>query len=286
MRIAVTGAAGQVGSALVPRLTEEGHDVVPLTRAQLDLSELGRVAPVIAGLEADWVVHLAAYTQVDGAEDESELAFRVNRDASGRVAKGAMASGSRLLYLSTDYVFDGRAQEPYTEDHPPAPATVYGRSKWEGEQAVHEAHEVALVVRTSWVMGGVGRHFARTILGLARTRSRLAVVDDQHGRPTWVPDLVDGLAALIHGNACGTFHLANDGVATWHGLTVALVDAARDGGAKLAVQEIAPVSSSALDQRAPRPAYSVLDCGHADRVHQVRLPHWRESLPRSLEGCR
>ena len=165
----------------------------------------------MAQLDVDWVAHCAAYTAVDRAESEKDLAHEINCEGSAAVARGAQRSGARLLYVSTDYVFDGRACEPYIPDAPTGPVNVYGVTKRAGEQAVERDHAAPLTVRTSWIKGGQGPNFAATMMQLGRERDALSVIDDQRGRPTWAPDLAPGLVRLMEAQAVGVLHLANEG---------------------------------------------------------------------------
>lgn len=278
MKVAVTGAGGQLGTDLVRQLQARGDEVVALDVAEVDFAAPATVAPAIAALAADWVINCAAYTAVDRAEAEPELAARVNRDSAGEVARGAATSGARLVQVSTDFIFDGAQGRPYREDDPARPLGVYGRTKWEGEQRVREVLPEAVVLRTAWVYAAHGRNFARTILGLAAERERLTVVDDQVGTPSWTADIARAILALIDAGAEGTWHFTNEGVASWYDFALAIVEEARALGMDLALEELLPIPSEDYPTPATRPAYSVLSKQKIRPLYGEAIPHWRDSL--------
>jgi dTDP-4-dehydrorhamnose reductase len=282
LKVAVTGAAGQLGRALLGAIEASGHEAIALGRDGLDLLDPG-AEDVVANLGAQWVVHGAAYTAVDKAESEPELAHQVNVEGSRAVARGAERAGAHLLYISTDYVFSGTSEAPYEPTDATGPVNVYGRTKLGGEAATEEAHRAPLVVRTSWLMGGHGPNFASTMLSLARTRDALSVVDDQRGRPTWVFELAPALVRLMEVGARGVVHLTNDGEATWFEVAGALFEAARKAGQDLGSLALRPTTTAAYGAPAPRPAYSVLCTRQTYSTYGVALPHWREGLTRALE---
>jgi dTDP-4-dehydrorhamnose reductase len=287
VRIAVTGARGQLGHALLEAIESAGHEAIALGRDTLEILDPG-AEDVVAGLGAQWIVHGAAYTAVDQAESEPELAHRVNVEGSRAVARGAERAGAHLLYVSTDYVFGGSSVAPWAPwepGDPTEPVNVYGRTKLEGEAAVGEAHSDPLTVRTSWLMGGQGPNFAAAMLGLARSERELSVVDDQRGRPTWVFDLAPALVRLMEVGARGLVHVANEGEATWFEVAAALFEAARGQGEDLGDLALRPTTTGAYGAPAPRPAYSVLDTRDTYLNYGVARPHWREGLTRALENC-
>jgi dTDP-4-dehydrorhamnose reductase len=271
VRIAVTGAGGLLGAEVVARARDRGHDVVPLGRAELDVRDAARVRGVIAGVRPDAVVHCAAYTAVDRAESEPEVARAVNRDGTRHVAEASRASGAALVYVSTDYVFDGCKRTPYLPADPPGPLSVYGRTKLEGEQAANEAAPGALVVRTSWLYGALSG-FVPAILGKAAAGEALRIVDDQRGRPTWAPDLAEALLDLMEAGERGTWHVAGGGACTW-------LELAREAlsvrGLDVPVQ---PISSADFGAPARRPAYSVLDLDVTEQRLGRPMRPWREAL--------
>ena len=281
----MTGANGQLGRALVEAVEEAGHDAIALTRDQLNLEREG-VEKIVADLEVDWIAHCAAYTAVDRAEEEPERARRINVSASAAIARGAARSGSRLLYVSTDYVFDGAADRPYSVDAATGAINVYGATKREGEEVISQLHEGALIVRTSWLMGGETPNFAATMMRLGRTREELHVVSDQTGRPTWVFHLAPALVELMVKGAQGVLHVANEGQATWHEVAELLFTQAQAQGEDLGSLDLRPTSTERYGAPARRPAYSVLDLSRARDVYGVSLPDWRLGLPHAVENCR
>lgn len=277
----VTGAGGQLGRCLRARLDAPPRHVLAAApeRAALDVTD--REAVRRAVLEApggppDVVVNAAAMTHVDRCEAEPEAARLANALAPGWLAEAAAEAGALFVQVSTDYVFDGSARRPYREDDPTGPRSVYGRTKLEGEQRALAACRDTLVVRTAWVFGP-GRNFVRTILEAAARAQRgegppLRVVDDQRGSPTWAGHLADALIALVERDARGIYHAANSGSATWWELARAAVDAW--GHPELPIEK---VTTAAFPRPAPRPAWSVLDLGRAERLG-VRMPAWPEGL--------
>jgi dTDP-4-dehydrorhamnose reductase len=280
MKILITGADGQLGHALQAVLKD--HELVLGIWPQFDLLKPGVEEFVRAG-QPDLVIHAAAYTDVDRAEQEPDTAFAVNAAGTERIARAAAGIGARLLYLSTDYVFDGRKASPYLETDQPNPLSAYARSKLEGERLAMGLCPRALVVRTSWLYGLHGKNFVRTIMKLASEKPELKVVADQRGCPTYAHDLAAGLARLIELDTSNleprTLHLTGAGNCTWHELACAI---ASHMGATTTVRAI---STSELNRPAPRPSYSVL----ANRVlasRGVTLPHWKDALVRFMEEAK
>lgn len=287
-KILVTGADGQLGQALVPVLHARGHEVITPTYQQLDLTAMDQIRDKLLSLRPAWVVNCAAYTQVDEAESEPELALRINRDAVGQLAQALGSYGGRLLHLSTDYVFDGHHCQPYREDDQASPLSVYGRSKWEGEELARAYRSDTIVVRTAWLYGSAGRNFVKTILRLACEREHLCVVDDQVGTPTWTGSLSHALADLLEQALAGTFHYTDEGVASWYDLAVATVEEGRRIGFPVKAQRIEPVPTQAFPRPAPRPAFSLLSKARIRPLLGFPIPHWRESLTtmlRELKRC-
>jgi dTDP-4-dehydrorhamnose reductase len=264
----VIGAGGQLGTAFVRQL---GDRAVPLTRNDLDLSATGSIRPVLDGVAADAVVNCAAYTKVDQAEREEELATTINSDAVAMMADWASHNRRPFLTFSTDYVFAGDATKPYLESSPTSPINAYGRSKLAGEQ--HTVAAGGLVVRTSWVISGTHPNFVATMIRLAGERE-LSVVDDQRGCPTICHDLAVTSMQALESGAAGLLHLTNQGPTTWYGLACAAVgDAGLDPGV------ISPCSTEDYPTEARRPAYSVLGSERLEPLDLTPLPPWQESLP-------
>jgi dTDP-4-dehydrorhamnose reductase len=275
----VTGCGGQLGSALVALLEGEGESVQALSHAELDVAESAAVRSLLStpAPGPKIVVNAAAFTHVDRCEREPEAAGRGNAQAPAVLAAACREAGARLVHLSTDYVFPGDADRPYRETDPTGPRTVYGQTKLAGEEAVRNASEDFLVVRTSWVFGR-GRNFIASILAQAELRRRgevqgpLRVVSDQRGRPTYAADLARGIRRLVEVGARGLYHVANAGEATWWDLARASLDEAGYRGL-----EVERIRTRDLAAGAPRPAWSVLDCSKAEEAG-VRMRHWREAV--------
>ena len=283
MKIVVTGAGGQLGREAVLAFTARGHDVTGIDRKRLDLAGSGDVAAAIAACKADWIINCAAYTQVDRAEQETEQAFAVNRDAARAIAQGAQQSHSRLLHVSTDFIFSGKQVTPYREEDQGDALSVYGQSKWEGEQAVMAVLPQALILRTAWVYGVHGNNFVKTMLRLMAERDEVKVVDDQIGTPTWTADIVRAMQALMENDAAGTHHFTNEGVASWYDLACEILSAAPTLGYPVKVKRILPIPSSQWPCAAQRPAYSILSKEKIRQLLTYNIPHWRQSLRSMLK---
>ena len=276
MKVVVTGAAGMLARALLPQLSAAGHEVRTLGRAEADVTRFPMLRAAVEAFAPQWVVHLAAFTRVDDCERDVDLAFRVNGLGARNAALAAAACDAALLTISTDYVFDGRGSRPYREYDAAAPMSVYGRSKWAGEEAVREVAPRHVIVRTAWLYGAGGANFVDSILRKARHGEPLAVVNDQRGSPTWTQDLATALVRLVAAGEFGTYHCTNGGDCTWHDLAVHVVKRA---GHDVPVQRIA---TKELARPAPRPAYSVLDTSWCEHVTGMKMPHWKDAVDRYL----
>lgn len=278
MRVLITGAGGQLGRELV-RVAPAGTSIVALDRAGLDISDRAAVAAAIGRHRPDAVVNAAGWTAVDLAEEQPEAARAANATGPGNLAAACAATGARLVHVSSDYVFAGDTASPYGPADPPNPASVYGRTKLEGELAVLAAHPGALVVRSSWLYSGSGRNFATAILRQARERDELRVVADQVGSPTWVGSLARVLWRLAADPApAGILHWADAGVASWYDLAVALVGEAAARGLLPRVVPVQPITTAAFAARATRPRFSVLDSAATRALLGLPAVHWRASL--------
>ncbi len=267
MRILVTGAAGMLGTDLVARLAQR-HEVTPVD-LDVDVTDAAAVTACVDDVRPDAIVHCAAWTDVDGAEDHVEQAERLNAEATGIVARAAASAEATLVYPSTDYVFDGSAGRAYREDDPVAPASVYGRTKLAGERAAIEAHPSGTrVARTAWLYGAAGGNFVDTMRRLGAERDEVSVVDDQEGSPTWTKELSRAIEELLVVPP-GVYHTAGAGSVTWAGLAEAVFELA---GIECRVGRI---TTEDLGRPAPRPANSALV---SSRPGAPRLRHWREAL--------
>ena len=279
-RLLVTGANGQIGREIVPLLRALG-DVVATDRDELDITDDAAVAAVMRDQRPSIIVNAAAYTAVDLAEKERDAAYAINADGAAVLAENARRANALLVHYSTDYVFDGSAREPYTEESPPAPLSVYGASKLEGERRIAASGATALVFRTSWVYGLHGRNFLLTIRRLASERESLSIVDDQVGVPNWSRELARAtVRVLALGRAtldarAGLYHLSSSGSTTWFGFARAFLgDSAR----------LVPIPTSAFPTPARRPAYGVLDTARFRHAFGFALPDWRASLAECLRS--
>jgi dTDP-4-dehydrorhamnose reductase len=275
VRIAITGAAGMLAHAVASVGTAAGHDVIALDRSALDVTQSDAVHTMIVMARPDAVIHCAAYTRVDDAEDDPATAELVNAIATGHVAAAAAACDAAFVFPSTDYVFDGRADSPYRPDAPTNPLNAYGASKLHGEQAATAAPR-HYVVRTSWLYGANGRNFVTTMLAHGRAGNAVRVVDDQRGTPTWTVDVARMIFGLLDAAALpGIYHATDAGETTWYDFARAIFDAAG------VAADVTPVPSDAYPQKAERPRYSVLDCSTTWSIAGAP-PDWRDSLSRAL----
>lgn len=292
MRFLVTGVSGQIGGALSQRFRELGS-VIAADRGVLDLSQPSALPAQLDALAPDVIVNPAAYTAVDRAEDERELAFVVNGDSPGVMAVWAAARGVPFIHISTDYVFDGSGERPWREDDPVAPLGAYGASKLAGEEKVRSAAGPHLIVRTSWIYAARGTNFLRTMARLARERTELRVVADQIGAPTSAALVSDTLAAIVRQSlpdlpaafaaAGNTLHLAAGGLTSWHGFASAIIDGLRRRGATLAVQQIVPIATKDYPTKAARPLNSRLDMTRLQKTFQIVPKPWNELLDPELD---
>jgi len=271
--IAVLGASGQLGSAFVRFL---GDSCLPVTRNELDLADTDAIAPWIASAGPELVINCAAYTAVDAAESDPIQAGRVNGLAVQALAEASARSGARFVTFSTDYVFDGEKPTEYLESDLPNPLNVYGRTKLEGERLALSADPEALVVRTSWVMSATHDSFASRMLELISS-GPVRVVDDQHGHPTLVDDLVVGVLEATNAGVMGVLHLANAGETTWFGLAREIAELAG-----LDAERVSPTSTSEFPRPARRPLNSVLGSERVDELMISPLPHYRSALEAAI----
>jgi dTDP-4-dehydrorhamnose reductase len=240
---------------------------------EIDIQEERSTVTRIGNLEPKWIIHLAAYTDVDGCELNEKKAFAINAEGMKHVALGAVTWGAKLVTLSTDYIFDGKKGSPYLEEDPPHPLNVYGRSKWKGEQYVQELVKDALIIRTQWLYGKYGKNFVASILRQAREKDVLSVVNDQVGSPTYTVDLSQAISLLIERKARGIFNVANSDSCTWYHYARTILELSEIEGVK-----VVPISSKELAYPAVRPAYSVLDTKKLKRETGLTMRPWVEAL--------
>lgn len=291
MKILLLGKNGQVGWELQRALAPLGG-LVALDRAGADglrgdLEDLDGLARTVRLLAPDVIVNAAAYTAVDKAETDVARAHRINAEAPGVLAAAAAELDALLVHYSTDYIFDGSGDQPWREDSPTAPLSVYGRTKLAGEEAIRASGCRHLVFRTSWVHAARGGNFARTMLRLAAERERLTVIADQIGAPTGAELIADVSAHAIRATVAapalgGTYHLVADGETSWHGYACFVIEAARELGVALKVAEIAPIATSDYPTAASRPLNSRLDTRRLRTTFDLNLPDWRDGVARML----
>ena len=280
MTILVTGGAGQLATALVQ---EGGEAIQRVGRPGFDFDHPDTIEATFRAAAPSLVVNAAAYTAVDAAEKDEAAAARANHHGPAALARLCAASGIPFIHVSTDYVFDGNKGTPYVETDPTNPTGVYGATKLSGEQAVLEAHDRAIILRTSWVYSATGKNFVRTMLGAAQKMDRLRVVGDQQGCPTSARDLAAAIlavAARLRGGwrteYAGIYHASGDGSTTWHGLATAVFEAARPLGHKIPIVDA--IRTEDWPTPARRPPDSRLDCDKLARVFGVRQPAWQSSV--------
>ena len=269
MKILVVGAAGMLGTDLVAACAEAGHDVVGMDLPAIDITDEKSVAAALGEHRPDVVANCAAYTNVDGAEEHEDAAGRINAFGAGVLAAGAAQAGAKVVYISTDYVFDGRQESAYVESDPTGPQTAYGRTKLAGEEATAAANPDHLIARTAWLFGAAGPNFVETMLRLGRERGALSVVHDQVGSPTWTVHLAAGLLAALERGTTGIAHMTGGGRCSWYEFAVEIF---REAGLSV---DVTPVTTAEFPRPAPRPAYSVLD---TERQPPIDLPPWQEGL--------
>lgn len=270
MDILITGGDGQLGKELQKTLSV-CHSVCSFGRRELDVTSKDQADKVISELNPDVIIHAAAYTAVDKCETDRKKAYEVNSLGAGYVAQAGQKVNARIIYISSDYVFDGKKQFPYSENDSPNPQSVYGMSKWLGEKLVL-ANGDATVIRTSWLYGHHGQNFVKTMLELGKTNKYLKVVNDQTGSPTYVNDLVEIVNQLLDKKS-GIYHVSNSGSCTWYSFAKTIFEEAGFNP-----NRILPVTTGEYGANAPRPVYSVMD--HQAILRQdIKAPrHWKEAL--------
>ena len=279
MKVLITGAKGQLGTALVSR-APVGYEVSAIDLADLDLTDRKALIDAIVAFAPDVIVNAAAYTAVDKAESEEQIARAVNHGAVAAMVEGLERSGGRLVHVSTDFVFDGLSSRAYTPDDQPNPRSAYGRTKAAGEQ---ELRDRDLLVRTAWVYCAGHPNFVNTMLRLMRERDELRVVSDQIGSPTWAPGLAQCLWGMIDTGAKGTFHHSDAGVASWYDFAVAIQEEALAAGLLDRTARIVPIATADYPTPAMRPRFSLLDCSKTRAQLGTEPVHWRANLRRMIE---
>lgn len=283
----MTGSRGQLGRELVDRARQAGLDVIGFDLPELDITDQEEARRLVDESNASVVINAAAYTAVDQAEENRDLAFLVNRDGVARLALACLEVGAGLIHVSTDYVFDGKSKRPYLETDPISPLGVYGRSKAAGDQNLREILAEHIIVRTAWLCGFHGDNFVKTMLRLGKERDEIRVVSDQYGCPTFAADLADGLLQIAlalrkdSGQAWGTYHYCGAGVTSWYDFAAEIFRMAKKYDTFPA--RLIPIPTEEFPTLAKRPSYSVLDCGKIKKQFEVRIRNWQDGLAEMLE---
>lgn len=280
MKVLVTGTKGQLGYDVVNELEKRGHTAVAVDIEEMDITDAVSVERVITEAEVEAVIHCAAYTAVDAAEDNVEICRRVNAEGTENIAKVCKKLDLKMIYISTDYVFDGEGERPWEPDDERHPLNVYGQTKYEGELAVEKYLEKYFIVRIAWVFGVNGKNFIKTMLKLSETHEGLNVVDDQVGSPTYTYDLAVLLVDMVESDKYGRYHATNEGLCTWYEFAKEIF---RQAGVEVKVN---PVTSDMFPAKAKRPKNSRMSKEKLDANGFHRLPTWQDALERYLSEIR
>ncbi len=289
LKIALFGAAGQVGTDCGQALIQAGYDVVPLTRSTVDFAKPDIVHKEVVQIGPDVIVNACAYTAVDKAQEESELADLVNHQSVAAIARACSQLSIPLIHISTDYVFDGTSDTPYKESDPVEALGVYGATKLAGEIAIQHIMSQYVILRTSWVFGEHGHNFVKTMLRVGASREQLRVVDDQYGRPTYVGDIVAAILFFVsqyekkQSFPWGIYHCSSEGEASWCGFAQAIFDMAFECGVIEKKPQVVAIPTSEYPTPAPRPAYSVLSTEKLTQLMGKPMPHWQQGLTQFLK---
>jgi len=284
--ILLIGSNGQVGTEIA-QIIAPHHNLKALARPTIDLSQPDTLRQIIQEVQPDIIINAAAYTAVDRAESEPDLATAINTTAPQIIAQESEKLGAFLIHLSTDYVFDGKSSNPYKETYITNPLNVYGQTKLVGELAIQQTTPHYLIIRTAWVYGTFGKsNFVKTMLRLSQERPEIRVVADQIGSPTWSQDIATAIAQFIpilSSDITGIYHYTNSGVASWYDFAVAIFEEAQQLGFISTVPQIIPITTDLYPTPAYRPGYSVLACGKITKVLGTNPPHWRQRLRLMLQ---
>ncbi|CUX33750.1 dTDP-4-dehydrorhamnose reductase [Clostridium sp. C105KSO13] len=276
MRVLVTGAKGQLGSDVMTELEKHGHVGIGTDVEEMDITDPKKVEEVISQANVEAVVHCAAYTAVDAAEDNVELCRKINAAGTENIAKVCKEHKLKMMYISTDYVFDGQGERPWEPDDERHPLNVYGQTKYEGELAVEENVEKFFIVRIAWVFGLNGKNFVKTMFNLGKTKGEVSVVNDQIGSPTYTPDLARLLVDMIETEHYGRYHATNEGMCTWYEFACEIFKQAEMD------VKVTPVTSEQFPAKAKRPYNSRMNRGKLEENGFTLLPKWQDALKRYL----
>ena len=279
MKILVTGCNGQLGHAMQEISTYLSEWTWKFTDLpELDITNPEQVNQTVKNFQPDWIINAAAYTDVDGAETNQELAFRVNAEGPHNLAKAVIEANAKLVHISTDYVFDGTKNEPYTETDQPNPLQVYGKSKLEGETLIQETGVPGIIIRTSWLYGSYGNNFVKTILRLADEKDEIQVVDDQIGSPTYVSDLAEAILELLSKHTfhhLELLHYSNEGGISWYEFAEKIIKNKK-------MNKIKPIITEELKSKIKRPKYTVLDFNKSHNKFNLKILNWKDSFNKSF----
>ncbi len=281
MRILVTGSNGQLGNEVnVLSKVNTQHEFVFTDVAELDICDANAVNSFVEKTRPDFIVNCAAYTAVTKAETDLDLSRRINRDAVGNLGAAAKKFGAKVIHVSTDYVFDGTAHLPYTEDNTPNPKTVYGITKLEGEESLKKSGCSFVILRTSWLYSSFGNNFVKTMIRLGKEKERLTVIYDQIGDPTYAADLASAIMTIINAKSFveGIYHFSNEGVCSWYDFTKTIHYLAG-----VTTCDVQPIATKDYPDKTPRPFYSVLDKSKIKATYQIQIPYWVDSLKRCID---
>lgn len=276
MKVLVTGVKGQLGYDVVKELAKRGIEAVGVDIDEMDITEATSVERVIREAAPDAVIHCAAYTAVDAAEDNEELCRRVNAEGPRNIARVCRDLDIKMIQISTDYVFSGLGERPWEPEDAAEPQSVYGQTKYEGEKAVQEILDKYFIVRIAWVFGINGKNFVKTMLNLAKTRDTLTVVNDQFGSPTYTYDLARLLVDMVQSEKYGVYHATNEGICSWYDFACAIF---KEAGLEV---KVLPVTSAEYAAKAKRPANSRMSKKKLEEMGFDRLPTWQDALKRYL----
>ncbi|MEF9938509.1 MAG: dTDP-4-dehydrorhamnose reductase [Clostridium sp.] len=278
MRVLVTGAKGQLGTDVVNELNERGIEAIGVDVQEMDITDASACRRVISEEKPDAVIHCAAYTAVDAAEDNVELCHRINAEGTRNIAEVCKDLDIKMMYISTDYVFNGTGETPWQPDDRREPLNVYGQAKYEGELAIEELLQKYFIVRIAWVFGVNGKNFVKTMLRLGKENRAVSVVDDQIGSPTYTYDLARLLVDMIQSEQYGRYHATNEGLCSWYEFAVEIFKQAGMSEVK-----VTPVDSSKFPSKAKRPSNSRISKDKLEENGFERLPSWQNALSRYLK---
>ena len=288
MKILITGAQGQVGKELVSIANQRGFDVIAAGQTELDITQLKNIKSYFEVHQPDLVINAAAYTAVNKAEEEQDIAYAINRDGAANLAAVSKEKNIPLLHISTDYVFDGTKSEAYSENDAVSPLGIYGISKWQGEETIRQTLPEHIILRVAWVFGAQGNNFVKTMLRLAKDRDELSVVADQFGRPSPAKDIAKTLIILAEQYQkektleWGTYHYCGDEKVSWCGFAKEILKQAKEQGLIEKDIKVNAITTAEYQDPTKRPANSVLDCEKIKNTFGIEMPSWKESLNQVL----